>query len=91
MPALSLKDLSPLIRGAVEVLNKGEFSKPLKVGNGLYVFYLEDKFLSDTRDFEKKRRELEFRLRQQEMERETLRWLESQRNLSKIRILADEP
>lgn len=90
MPSLSLKDLSPEIRGAVEPLKKGEFSQPVKVGNGLYMFYLEKKFLSDTRDFEKKRRELEFRLRQQEMERETLRWLEIQRNQSKIRVIADE-
>ena len=87
MPAIALKDLSPIIKNAVEGLEGGQFSQPIKVGNNSYLFYVEEKFLSDTSDFEKKRPELEFRLRQQEMQKETVRWIENQRSLSKIRII----
>lgn len=87
MPVLSLKDLSPVIAKAIESLKKNEYSQPVKVGGGFYIFYLDDKFLSDTADFEKHRKGLELRLRQKEMQNETLKWLSHQRDIGKIRIL----
>lgn len=89
MPPMLLKDMAPALVNAIGPLEVGEFSKPVALGSRFYLFYLEGKELSDTSDFESKKKNLEMKLREREANRETLRWLENQRNISKIKILRD--
>lgn len=84
---VELGSLAPMIKQAVEKLEVKEFSQPVKTPNGYYIFFLESKILSDSSDFQNQKRQVEYDLRTREMERETVRWIENQRSLSKIRII----
>ena len=87
MPLLQLSDLAPLMRQSIEGLDEGEFSKPIRVGDTAYIFYLESKTVADTDDFNSKRQQLEHRLKEIELRRETLKWIDNERRRSKIRIV----
>jgi peptidyl-prolyl cis-trans isomerase SurA len=87
MNPLYLRDLAPMIRNAVEDLNEGEFTAPVKTPMGYFFFYLESKEFAGSAEFEKLKPQLEGQLRQQEMARQTVRWLEEQRRRSEIRVI----
>lgn len=87
MPLLQVSDLAPIMRQSIEGLGEGEFSKPVRVGDTAYIFYLESKTVADTDDFNRKRQQLEHRLKEIELRRETLKWIENERRRSKIRIV----
>ncbi len=89
LPPVEVVDLSPQFRGEVEKLEVGQHTNPIQTGAGFYIFHLEQKILTDSADFEARRREVEMDLRAREMERETTSWIENQRNTSKIRIIRD--
>lgn len=89
MAPLFLKDLAANFRAAIETLDEGQFTRPIKTANGFYVFFLEKKAISGGDDFERKKAELENKLMQEEVARLTTQWLEDQRHRSKIRVLPD--
>ena len=89
MPAIYVKDLSLEIKQEVEPLQEKEFTKPITTSGGVYIFYLEQRMLADNDDFLKKKNQLEFQMRQEEVVKQTMKWLEDQRNKSKIRIVTD--
>lgn len=90
MPAVYLKDLSPDFQKPIAQLTDKQFTDPIKTSNGYYIFYLEGKALASNQDFERKKRDLETKLRQQEIAKQTTRWLADQHRRSKIKILTDE-
>ncbi|NRA64412.1 MAG: SurA N-terminal domain-containing protein [Pseudobacteriovorax sp.] len=87
MPPVMLKDLSPKIRDQVSVLNPGEFTSPIRIGAGAYIFYLENKEFAGSEEFEQQKRVLEQQLRQQQVASQTTQWLENQRRRSDIKII----
>ena len=89
MPAIFIKDLSQEIKDQVESLQEKEFTKPIPPAGGIYIFYLEQRMLADNDDFVKKKNQLEFQMRQEEVIKQTMKWLEEQRSKSKIRIIGD--
>ena len=89
MPPLNLNDLAPAFRDVVKGLNEAEFSEPVRTPGGYFLFALEKKSVSESVDFKEKRKELEFKLRQEEIGKQTKKWLEDERRRSKIRVVAD--
>lgn len=82
-----LNDLNATIRAAVNPLEKGQFSKPVQIGNNLYIFYLKDKKVAPGSDFEEKKQKIAFELRQKEIKSQLHRWLKMERDKAKIQIL----
>ncbi|MBF0441746.1 MAG: SurA N-terminal domain-containing protein [Oligoflexales bacterium] len=87
MPPIYLKDLSKVFQGAIERLEEGEFTTPIQVSGGFYIFYLEKKSFAGSEEFERQKKELEFSLRREEVTKQTVQWLKDQRRRSKIKIL----
>jgi peptidyl-prolyl cis-trans isomerase SurA len=89
MPKILLRDLSPNIRTAVEGLDAGRVTSPTRTDNGFLLFYVQNKSFALNEEFEKKKKELEFELRAQEIQGQTRRWLAGQRQRSKIEIFSE--
>lgn len=87
MPAVVQKDLAPVIQKAVSDLEIGEFSDPVAVGGGQYIFYLENKEFAGSEDFEKNKNRIRQQLTQERIFAQTSQWIENQRRRSEIRIL----
>lgn len=83
------KDLAPAIRGEVEVLEPGKFTLPVRTSLGFHIFYLEEKRFAGSQEYQTRRRELEFELRNVELQNQTRRWLSEQRQKSKVEILGN--
>jgi peptidyl-prolyl cis-trans isomerase SurA len=88
MPTLHLKDLSSDVRKTVEPVAEKGYSKPLETPSGIFIFYLEKKTLAVSEDYKKRKSELEYKLRQEEVAKQTMKWIEEQRAKSKINIIA---
>lgn len=88
MPELELADLAPQLRGPVEKLLEGEYTSPIVVGRTAYIFYLEEKLLSNSDDFTKRRPQIEMQLKEIELRRATLKWIEDQRRRGDIRLIS---
>ncbi len=87
MPPVLLKDLSATIRKEVKGLSEKQFTKPLKIGGGYYVFYLDKKEFSGNEEFRKLKPQLEQRLRQAQIVDQTTKWIDSERRRSEIRVI----
>lgn len=82
-----LNDLNATIRDAVKPLERGQFTKPVRIGKNLYIFYLKDKKVAPGSDFEEKKQKIAFELRQKEVQNQLHRWLKSERQKAKIQII----
>ncbi|MFK7822607.1 MAG: SurA N-terminal domain-containing protein [Oligoflexales bacterium] len=82
-----LAHLDKNIAKVVKPLDEKEFAEPLRLKNGIYIFYLESKQFADNTDFLAKKEKLEFELRQKELAEQMQRWLKEQRQKSKIRVI----
>jgi peptidyl-prolyl cis-trans isomerase SurA len=89
MPPLFLKDLAASFQKVIQNLEEGQFSTPIKTPNGYFLFFLEKKSFAGSDEFQKQKRELEMKLRQEEVEHQTAKWLEDERRKSKVRIVED--
>jgi peptidyl-prolyl cis-trans isomerase SurA len=89
MRGIKLKDLSGQIKSEVASLSKGEFSVPVRTDMGFHIFYLEEKKFSGSEEFLSKKKALEFELRNVELANQTRRWLEQQRQQTKVTIVKD--
>ena len=79
--------MSPLFQKPLSLLVEGQTSEPIETPNGYYIFKLETRQLGKSQDFEKSETTTEARLRQQEVMRHTITWIEDQRRRSDIRVL----
>lgn len=86
---IRLKDLNGSIRSAVEGLDIGQFTTPVRTSAGFHVFYLEEKRFSGSSEFQTQKKQLEFELRNAEAANQTRRWLMEQRQKSKIEVVKD--
>lgn len=87
MAPLYLKDMAPMFRQAISGLSEGEFTKPVETPMGYFIFYLEKKEFAADEEFKRLKPQLEAQLRQEEVIRQTIQWLEDQRRRSDIRII----
>ena len=87
MAPLFLKDLAPQFQKVIEVLAEGEFTPQIKTPNGYFIFFLEEKSFAGSDDFQKRKHDLEMALRQEEVGRQTIKWIEDQRHRSKIKVI----
>ena len=87
MPAVLLKDLAPLFRNAVVDLDEKQFTAPVRLGAGVYFFYLEKKEFAGSDEFRKVKIQLEQKLRQEQIAEQTMKWIEDQRRRSEIKII----
>ncbi|MFW7378082.1 MAG: peptidylprolyl isomerase [Oligoflexus sp.] len=87
MAPLNLKDMAPNFRQAISGLSEGEFSQAVETPMGYFFFYLEKKEFAANEEFQRLRPQLEAQLRQEEVVRQTIQWLEDQRRRSDIRII----
>lgn len=83
------KDLSPAIRSEVEVLEIGKFTLPVRTSLGFHIFFLEEKRFAGSQEFQTRKRELEFELRNLELQTQTRRWLTEQRQKSKVDVIGE--
>ena len=89
MPVLASTDLSGAIKTEVEKLEVGQATKPIKVANGYYIFKLDSKEMGDSSRFNQAKASIIQRLRQEEVQKETQRWIEVERSKSDIRIIKE--
>lgn len=87
MPSISLNDLAPAFRKAVESLEVSQSSEIVQTDAGYFMFYLEDKKFVGSRSFEAMKPKIESELRQKEISSETSRWIEARRRKSDVKIL----
>jgi len=89
MPPIKSKDLAPVIRSEVETLEKGQFTPAVRTSLGFHIFFLEDKHFSGSSEFLAQKKQLEFEVRNLELNNQTRRWLTEQRQRSKIELVKD--
>ena len=89
MPILATSDLSGAIKADVEKLEVGDTTKPIKVPNGYYIFKLESKEMGDSSRFNQAKTKIIQKLRQEEVQKETQRWIEIERSKSDIRVIEE--
>lgn len=89
MAPVKTRDLAPTIRAEVENLEVGKFTLPVRTSLGFHIFYLEEKRFAGSQEFQTKKNELEFELRNLELANQTRRWLTEQRQRSKVEIVAE--
>lgn len=87
MAPLYLRDMAPVFQEAVANLDEGDVSQPVETPMGYYIFYLERKEFAANEDFMRVKPQVESQLRQEEVIRQTIQWLEDQRRRSDIRII----
>jgi len=87
MAPLYLKDMAPVFRQAISNLSEGEVSQPVETPMGYFFFFLEKKEFAGSDEFKRLKPQLEAQLRQEEVVRYTIQWLEDQRRRSDIRII----
>ncbi len=90
MPLIYLKDMATPFQKAIEALKEGESSEGIKTPQGYYIFFLQNKSFAGNTEYAGKKRELEMQLRQEEVGRQTMRWLSDERKRSKIKIVSDQ-
>jgi len=89
LEGIRLKDLSGSIRAEVEGLEQGKFTTPIQTGAGFYIFSLEGRKFSGSREFLSQKENLEFELRSMELATQTQRWLAEERQKTKIELIAN--
>jgi len=89
MNPIKMKDLVGTIRTEVEPLDIGQFTAPVRTSLGFHVFYLDEKRFAGSQEFQQQKRQLEFELRTLELQLQTRRWLQEQRQRTKVEILKD--
>lgn len=87
MKNIKLNDLAPAIKGSLVDLNEGDFTQPVKTPLGFHIFFLDKKSLVNSGAFASQKKNLEFELRQQEINRQTRAWIEKARKENKIDIV----
>ncbi|MGE0171531.1 MAG: peptidylprolyl isomerase [Oligoflexales bacterium] len=90
MGTVSLKDLVPEFREAIAAVNKDQFTQPVSTSAGIHIFYVVDKALAESDDFNKVKGEIEQKLRQEKSIRQVNKWLADQRMKAKIKVFNDE-
>ncbi|MEZ4744035.1 MAG: peptidylprolyl isomerase [Bdellovibrionota bacterium] len=87
MAGINLKDLTETLRTEIERLEVGEFTEPIKTEIGFHIFYLEEKKFTENDEYKSKKDQLEYELRNLELNTQTRRWLQQARQKAKIEIL----
>ena len=87
MAPVKAKDLAPQIRAEVENLEVGQFTSPVKTTLGFHIFLLEEKRFSGSTEYKAKKAQLEFELRNVELNTQTRRWLSEQLQKTKVEIV----
>ncbi len=83
------KELSPVIRAAVETLEIGQFARPVQIANSWRIFYLQNKKFSGGREFAGQKAKLFSELQQIEIMAQTRRWLAEERQKVKIVVVGE--
>ncbi len=90
MQGIKLKNLSGQIKSEVASLSKGEYSSPVRTDMGFHIFYIEEKKFSGSEEYLTKKKTLEYELRNLELASQTRKWLEQQRQQTKVTVIKDE-
>ncbi len=80
-------DLSPKIRQAISGLGLGDVSEVVEVGRQLFIFHIDKRELAGDSNFTAKKDEIENDLRAQEIDSQTRRWLEIERERRKLVLI----
>lgn len=89
MNPIKMKDLVGTIRAEVETLDIGQFTAPVRTSLGFHVFFLEEKRFAGSQEFQQQKRQLEFELRTSELQSQTRRWLQEQRQKTKVEVIKE--
>jgi peptidyl-prolyl cis-trans isomerase SurA len=89
MNPIKMKDLAGAIRAEVETLDIGQFTAPVRTSLGFHIFFLEEKRFAGSQEFQAQKRQLEFELRTLELQAQTRRWLQEQRQRTKVEIIKE--
>jgi len=89
MEGIKPKDLAAGIREAVENLDSGKFTQPIRSPMGYHLFYMEERKMAGVKDFHKQKERLENELFGIEMNNQIRRWLNEERQKSKIEMIAE--
>ena len=87
MAPVKARDLAANIRAAVEGLEVGQFTQPIKTSLGYHIFLLQEKKLATSDDFIAKKKQLEMELRTSELMEQTRRWTSEQLQKTKVEVL----
>lgn len=90
MAGIHARDLSESIRAKVELLEIGQITEPIRTSLGWHIFRLEAKNVTSNREFAERKKQIELELRSVELASQTKRWLEEQRQKSKIEIIDEK-
>lgn len=89
MAPVKSKDLAASLRPAIEALEVGQFTAPVQTSLGYHVFFLEEKKFTGGQEFQKQKKQLEMELTTSELMAQTRRWLQEQRQKSKVEIIPE--
>jgi len=89
MMSMKLKDLAGEIKTAVSGLSKGEYSSAVRTSQGFHIFFLDDKEFGGSDDFLSNKNNLERELRGMELAAQTKKWLEQERQRTKVILVTD--
>ena len=87
MSPVKLNELSANIKKEIAPLNEGGFTKPIESDAGYFIFALEKKNFLRDKNFQAQKQKLEYELRNEELERQTQKWIIAQRSRSKIEVI----
>ena len=87
MSPVKLNELSTNIKKEIAPLEEGGFTNPIESDSGFFIFALEKKNFLRDKNFQAQKQQLEFELRNEELQRQTQKWIIAQRRRSKIEII----
>lgn len=87
MTSVKVNDLAPMIKAAVSSLQEGQFSEPVKTTMGFHIFRVAKRELSGDSKYVQEKRQLEYELRVRETTAQLKRWLETERQKTKIQVI----
>ena len=90
-PALSMKlaEMDTELASQLKNINEGDLTKPFKWNQGIFIFFVEKKMFSESKDYLEQKDKLEFELMQMKTTAQMNLWLKKQREQAKIRIIAE--
>lgn len=86
-----LHKLSSTLNDAFKNLKKGQYTKPIKLTDGYYIFYLVDRKQTKKEDFLNNKKNLEMELKFKKMNNEMSKWLKKARSKVKVQLHTPVP
>ena len=87
MRGVKVSNLSEQIKIEVQNLEPGQTSRPVKTNMGIHLFYVSERKFSGNSSYLKAKRQLEYELRNREINTQLRVWLESERQKRNVSII----